>query len=85
MFEEFEILEALTKKRLELIRSIMQEKPLSIRQLAFLVDRDVKNVWADLRVLERYGLIKFKIEGRVKRPCIKKQIIIMTVNCGDEE
>lgn len=80
MFEDsFELLEALTPKRVQLIREIQISRPASIRDLAEMVERDIKNVWDDLRKLSDIDLVAFRIEGRVKRPVIKKQIIVTTV------
>lgn len=48
----------LTKTRLELLHTIRYQKPRSIYQLAKLVGRNLKNVQADLQLLEAYGLVK---------------------------
>ncbi len=47
----------LTPNRLALLRAIRAKRPASIYELARMVDRDLKNVQGDLRVLERYGLV----------------------------
>lgn len=47
----------LTPGRLTLLRAIRSKRPNSIYELAKLVDRDLKNVQNDLKVLERYGLV----------------------------
>ena len=60
----------LTDRRVELLRSIMTERPDSIRQLAERVDRDVKTVHDDLQVLADYDLIHFEPAGRAKRPFV---------------
>jgi predicted transcriptional regulator len=80
MFEEsFALLEALTPKRVQLMRKIHSSKPCSIRDLAEILERDIKNVWEDLRRLSNMDLVDFECKGRVKKPVIKKQIIITTV------
>lgn len=48
----------LTRNRLALLRAIREHRPRSIYQLAKVVKRDLKNVQADVRLLEEYGLIK---------------------------
>jgi predicted transcriptional regulator len=48
----------LTRKRLALLRAIRAKRPGSIYELAKAVDRDLKNVQDDLRVLGRYGLVR---------------------------
>ena len=47
----------LTPNRLALLRAVRAHRPGSIYDLAKRVDRDLKNVQDDLRVLERYGLV----------------------------
>jgi len=48
----------LTPTRLALLRSVRSGRPGSIYELAKMVNRDLKNVQDDLRILERYGLIR---------------------------
>ena len=48
----------LTPNRLELLRAVRSGRPGSIYELAKMVRRDLKNVQDDLRLLERYGLIR---------------------------
>ncbi|MBN2334701.1 hypothetical protein JXL21_04015 [Candidatus Bathyarchaeota archaeon] len=54
----------LTPKRLELLDHLIEGYADSINSLASAVDRDVKNVHSDLKVLERLGLISLIREGR---------------------
>jgi len=60
----------LTDRRVELLRSIMTERPESIRQLAERVDRDIKTVHDDLQVLSDYDIVHFEQAGRAKRPFV---------------
>lgn len=48
----------LTPNRLALLRAVRSGRPGSIYELAKMVDRDLKNVQDDLRILEMYGLIR---------------------------
>jgi len=48
----------LTPNRLALLRAVRSSRPGSIYELAKIVRRDLKNVQDDLRLLERYGLIR---------------------------
>ncbi len=48
----------LTPNRLALLRAIRTRRPGSIYELAKIVGRDLKNVQDDLRLLERYGLVR---------------------------
>jgi predicted transcriptional regulator len=60
----------LTDRRVELLRSIMAERPDSIRQLAKRLDRDVKSIHDDLQVLADYDIVHFEQAGRAKRPFV---------------
>lgn len=60
----------LTDRRVALLRSIMTERPDSIRQLAERLDRDVKTVHGDLQVLAEYDIVHFEQAGRAKRPFV---------------
>lgn len=53
---------ALTQKRLELLHAVKIEHPSSINHLARILQRDIKNVAADVRFLEQAGLIDTKKE-----------------------
>ncbi|WP_254525006.1 transcriptional regulator [Natrinema caseinilyticum] len=57
-------------KNLELLRTIAQHDPESIRDTARLVDRDVKQVHGNLEELEALHLIEFERDGRSKRPTV---------------
>lgn len=48
----------LTPSRLALLKAIRTQRPGSIYELAKKVNRDLKNVQGDLRLLERYGLVR---------------------------
>jgi predicted transcriptional regulator len=52
-----ELRQVLTDRRLELLRIIHKEQPASIKALAALAGRDLKNVNADVHLLARLGLI----------------------------
>jgi predicted transcriptional regulator len=49
--------QALTPKRLDLLRLIRRHQPSSVRELAHLAGRDPKNVQTDLKALETLGLV----------------------------
>ena len=58
----------LTPNRLALLRAIRIKRPGSIYELAKMVRRDLKNVQGDLKLLERYGLVRMSQEhGKGKR------------------
>ena len=48
----------LTPNRLALLRAVRAERPGSIYELSRIVNRDLKNVQDDLRILETYGLVR---------------------------
>jgi predicted transcriptional regulator len=52
------LLKTLTGKRWELLRVLQNKGPMSIRALARQLDRDVKNVHADVKALMDVGLIE---------------------------
>jgi predicted transcriptional regulator len=58
----------ITTKRLELLNNIVEMPANSINQLAQNSGRDVKNVYNDLQVLEKLGLVRLIKEGRNVRP-----------------
>lgn len=60
----------LTDRRIELLRSVMADRPDSIRGLAERLGRDVKSVHDDLQVLADYDIVHFEQRGRAKRPFV---------------
>lgn len=72
-----EEIEMLTQKRLELIRAIARYEPESIRELANILHRDIKNVFEDLMLLMKLDLVDFICEGRRKKPIVKKKVIVI--------
>jgi len=77
IIRDLRMLECLTEKRIKLIEIIRQRHPNSIRELSRLLDRDVKNVFDDLLLLQKNSFIKLEQVGRNKKPeVIIKKIII---------
>lgn len=70
--------ELFTQKRMQLIKAIMDFKPGSIRELADKVERDIKNVFNDLKILDNHNIIDFVEERARKRPVLKKETIIFS-------
>ena len=60
----------LSAKNLELVRSTATEELESVRELARLVDRDIKNVSTALNRLEEIGLVELEDVGRAKQPTV---------------
>lgn len=68
-FEDFAMLASvLTPKRLELMKTLRQHGPLSVRTLAKQLERDYKNVHTDASSLEKAGLIQRNEEGLLVAP-----------------
>jgi predicted transcriptional regulator len=68
-FEDFSILLAtLTTKRLELLKSLRQNGPMSVRALAKQLQRDYKNVHTDVSALEEINLIIRTDEDLITAP-----------------
>jgi predicted transcriptional regulator len=60
----------LRAKNLELVRTIATAEPESVRELARLVDRDIKNVSTALSRLAELGLVELEDVGRAKKPTV---------------
>jgi len=58
----------LTPRRLELVRSLMDEPAESMRNLADRLDRDVRQVHDDLQILTEYRIVHFREESGAKKP-----------------
>jgi len=68
-FEDFSMLTAvLTPKRLELLRTVRQQGPFSVRALSKVLARDYKNVHVDAAALEAVGLIQRDGDGLLIAP-----------------
>jgi len=52
-----------SKTRMKILQAIITRKPQSIYELAKIVERDFKNVYADVQFLNDVGLIKLKDTG----------------------
>ena len=60
-FESIEGLRnVLTKRRLELLSVVKHKKPRSVYELSKLLDRDLKSVNTDLKILKENDFIEFK-------------------------
>lgn len=57
-------------KNLELLRTIAQHEPESIRETARLVDRDIRQVHTNLEELAELHLIELERDGRRKKPTV---------------
>ena len=68
-FESAEALSrVLTRQRHQLLRVLHANGGLSIRALASLLERDYKNVYQDVKILEEAGLIERDSKNRIIAP-----------------
>gem|GEM_PF-343247 len=68
-FEDFAMLASiLTPKRLEVLKTLRREGPMSVRSLSKAVKRDYKNVHVDSADLEKAGLIQRNEDGLLVAP-----------------
>ncbi len=65
-----EIQRILTPKRLELIRTVMEESPESMQELGEILDRGLREIHDDLHLLEEYDIVELRREGRAKKPIV---------------
>lgn len=70
---------------LELLRTIASAEPDGIRDLARLVDRDVRQVHRNLNELESLGLIELEDTGQSKRPTVWYDAISVDLPLLDPE
>jgi len=57
----------LTRERLALLRAIKGRRPGSIYELAKVVERNLKSVQTDLKVLEEHGLVRLNVHQQARR------------------
>ena len=77
VMDKEELTTIITKKRLELLDIINRQHPNTVTELAMRVKREASAVDRDLKILERYSLIKLKRKGREVTPIILKKAIVL--------
>jgi predicted transcriptional regulator len=74
-FESAEVLSrVITRQRHNLMKVLHANGPLTIRALAALLERDYKNVYEDVKILEESGLIERDSKNHVLAPYEKLTI-----------
>ena len=63
-----ELRRVLTERRLEILKTIRDQKPASVYELAKMVDRDLKNVLQDISYLHELGIVAITKTGVKKVP-----------------
>lgn len=69
----------LTARRIELLGSIMDARPESIRALADRLDRGVKETADDVNLLAEYEIVYFEQDGRAKQPYVPYETVKIEV------
>lgn len=69
----------LTERRVEVMRTIMSQNPVSITDLADQLDRNYSDVHSDVEVLANHHIVYFDTEGQRKRPVIPYERIRLDV------
>lgn len=77
--EDEEVTKIFTKKRIELIKTIKKRRPESVGELSGLVKRDLTAVQRDLKLLEGFHIVKLEKKGRVVRPIVEMEVMILPV------
>jgi predicted transcriptional regulator len=85
MLDMFGALECLTQKRVEMIKTIMAQEPNSIRELSRILDRNVKNVFEDLALLQKNQIVRLEGIGRTRKPIVVIKRIVLTFNGGEND
>ncbi len=57
-----------TQKRLEILNKLNKAQPNSIAELSRMLKRNIKNVYDDLQILNKFNLIKLKKQGKNIKP-----------------
>lgn len=78
------LFETFTPQTMELLETIAEREPESIRETARLVERDVKNVHQDLTELATLGVIRFEESGRAKRPIFPYDELVISLPFGSD-
>lgn len=67
----------LTPSRLDVIRTIREKNPKSVGELSRLSKRPLESISRDLRILENYGILEMIQTGRIKKPIIEKDLMLI--------
>ncbi|MFB6100166.1 MAG: transcriptional regulator [Candidatus Nanohalobium sp.] len=65
-----ELAKLFTEKRKELVKEVKENQPGSISQLAENLERGKSEVYSDLKLLEKHGIVFFEEDGQAKKPRI---------------
>lgn len=68
-----------TTKRLELLETIKDKHPRSVQELAAMTRRAKQAVTRDLKILERFDLVRLERKGRIAVPIVEREVVVFTV------
>ena len=68
-----------TPRRLEILSIIMRKNPRNLTELSRLTKRKIENIYRDLKLLEKYGLIKLTKHGRETEPEVRRAAIVLPI------
>lgn len=77
VMEKDELTRVVTKRRLEILDIINEQRPATVKELSMLAKREISAVDRDLKILERYSLVKLERKGREVTPKIMKKAIVL--------
>ncbi len=83
--DEDELQRLLRPTNLDLLRTVREHEPDSMRATAELVDRDIKEVHRNLSELEALNVVEFERNGRSKRPVVRFDEIDVEVSLTSGE
>jgi len=87
-FEDITALRSvLTTKRIELLKAIVKHKPKSIYELSKIVNRNLKNVDADVKLLSDLGLLELKKSDTDKErlePVVEHDKIMIEIDLNEK-
>ncbi len=71
-----------SRRRVELLEALERERVSSISELAQRVGRSVEAVSRDLKILHKWGLIRYERRGRRKAPLLAARSIVILLGEG---
>ena len=77
VYKNLDIYQMISPKRMELLDYLTTHTTKSIKTLAHELKRNYKNVYDDIRAMEKFELVELVDDGRNKRPVTKIESIIM--------
>jgi len=75
--EKKKLNELLSPSRLEIIETLKKKNPESVGELAKMLGRPIESVSKDLNILSNHGLLELVKVGRIKKPKLKKEMLII--------